>query len=312
MKKRLAILVITAVVLMSAVFTPAATETNFNDRSDIGAAYTEAVDAMAALGVIIGFPGNLYYPQLALTREQGAKSITYIILGQKAADALECTDHVYSDVKEDDWSAPSIQWCTAHEIILGYGDNRFGPKNPLTGYQFAKMLLCALELGKQERYVGDTWKDRVAEDCERFKLLKGDKDMLSDEPLKREQAALMAYNAILSSDLAYLLDSGDSGSTGTRDTRDTRDTVWTLPIEPDTDDTGNKPDESLPDDSQNPDTKESETQQSETQESETQESETQESETQESETQESETKESETKESETQNYETGIVLPEVP
>ena len=306
MIKRFCVTFIAAIVLLSAVITPATAATRFNDQNDIGAAYTDAVEAMANLGVIIGFPGDLYYPKLELTREQGAKIITYIILGQRAADALECTDHIYSDVKADDWSAPSIQWCTANEIILGYGDNRFGPKNPLTGYQFAKMLLCALELGRQERYVGDTWKDAVSDDVDRFKMLKGDPDMLSDNPLKREQAALMAYNAILNSDYAYLLSNSD-GSSGSHDTYDPDDVIWTLPIDPTPDDTGNKPDTTRPDDSQNPDSNSSDSQSTEPQESDTQSTDPPESDTQGTESQ-----APDTHESESQDYDTGILLPEIP
>ncbi|MBQ7600014.1 MAG: S-layer homology domain-containing protein [Clostridia bacterium] len=309
--RKISAVIVAAVMLLSFAVSPVSSaQLGFNDRNDIGAEYEGAVGAMAQLGVIIGFPGNMYYPKLELTREQGAKIITYIILGQNKADALVCTDHVYSDVNTDDWSAPSIQWCTEKEIILGYGDNRFGPKNPLTGYQFAKMLLCALELGKQERYVGDTWKSNVEEDAARFRLLRGDSKMLSDSPLRREQAALLAFNAILNSDLAYILDfwlDGDGSGSG-----EDGDSGWILPIDPDTGDTDPDPDDSTPPESTNPDSGESGTEGSEQQGSEPQESGSGTQDSQESGSQDTETQDSQPEESDTRDYDSGIILPEIP
>ena len=76
------------------------------------------------------------------------------------------------------------------------GDGSFKPEDPLTGQQFAKMLLCAFKLGDPARYVGDGWEIRVTQDAEILGLLEGDAGLCTHQPITRQQAALMAYNAL--------------------------------------------------------------------------------------------------------------------
>ncbi len=45
------------------------------------------------------------------------------------------------------------------------------------------------------RYLGDGWDIRVTQDAQALGLLEGDAGMCSDQPVSRQQAALMAFNA---------------------------------------------------------------------------------------------------------------------
>lgn len=152
---------------------------------------------MARRGVLNGFPDGAFHPDETLTREQGAKIITYIVLGD-GVNALTCEKAPFDDVAANRWSAPCIAWCVEREILLGYGDGRYGPDDKLTGDQFAKMLLCALGLARDGNYVGlgSAWYSAVREDAGSVKLYKGDTGMMTDRPITREQAALLAWNAI--------------------------------------------------------------------------------------------------------------------
>ena len=169
----------------------------FSDESAIGTAYRTAVSEMSARGVLNGFPDGSFQPRGTLTREQGAKIVTYIVLGQ-AADRLVCAAAPFTDVAPERWSAPCIAWCVERVILLGYGGGVFGPDDPLTGDQFAKMLLCALGLARENHYVGygDRWTAAVRADGESVGLYAGDAGMKTDEAIRREQAALLAWNAI--------------------------------------------------------------------------------------------------------------------
>ena len=169
---------------------------DFSDHEKIGAAYRTAVADMTARGVLNGSPDGSFQPQGTLTREQGAKIITYMELGEEVS-RLTCASAPFDDVKADHWSAPCISWCAERQILLGYGDGRFGPEDTLTGEQFSKMLLCALGLAREGNYVGlgVTWADAVREDGKAAGIYAGDASMGSSAPISREQAALLAYNA---------------------------------------------------------------------------------------------------------------------
>ena len=159
----------------------------FTDADSIGAPYKTAVEQMTALGVLNGFPDGSFQPKGTLTREQGAKIIAYMCLG-KDVENLTCSEAPFDDVEADRWSAASIAWCADHGILLGYGDGTFGPEDKLTGDQFAKMLLCAFELGDAARYAGPGWFDAVRVDADALGLYEGDVTMASDLPITREQA----------------------------------------------------------------------------------------------------------------------------
>ncbi len=167
----------------------------YHDKKEIGSAYREAVLHMTEQEVLQGYDDGNFHPAVTLTREQGAKIVTYLLLDSEQAEALTCEEAPYEDVAADRWSAACIAWCTERHILDGYGDGNYGPEDSLTGRQFAKMLLCAYELGTPSLYLGNEWKEHVSADGREAGLFNGDEAMDSDSPLQRQQAALMADNA---------------------------------------------------------------------------------------------------------------------
>ena len=196
-----------ALSLMTAAF--AADASDYKDYSKV--TYKEAVDVMTAAGIFNGGDGNNFNPDATLNREQAAKIITYMLVGQEKADKLTATVAPYADVAANRWSAGSIAYCTNEGILAGDGNGRFNPTAPVLGTQFAKMLLVALGYdAKAEKLVGNSWAINTA------KLALGDADLdngmeeisLSDN-LNREQAAQMAYNAMKATLVEYE-DKGDN------------------------------------------------------------------------------------------------------
>ena len=169
---------------------------DFSDNYQIGQVYSEAIISMTEQGILAGFPDNSFRPHETLTREQAAKIVVYLVIGEETASTLTCNYTPYSDVEISRWSAPYITWCSTQGILNGYGDGTFGPADKLTGIQFAKMLLCAFHGESGGRYIGSSWAEAVCEDGEQFGLFIGDEAMCSHMPLQRQQAALMAYNTI--------------------------------------------------------------------------------------------------------------------
>lgn len=169
-------------------------DSGFSDDYQIGVPYEAAVEYMALAGVLKGFPDGSFQPKEKLNREQAAKMIAVLVLGDKA-DELSVASAPFADVDAGRWSAKYIAWCVENDIVTGSAKN-FDPLGELTGYQFGKMLLCAFGYGKAVDYEGDTWTSAVAADGKAIELFNGDDTMTTNAPLTRQQAALMAHNAV--------------------------------------------------------------------------------------------------------------------
>ena len=169
----------------------------FSDGDSIGTSYRDAVERMVERRVLSGFPDGSFQPEGTLTREQGAKIVAYIILGDDIG-SLVCVISPFDDVDVSRWSAPCIDFCVEKGVLLGYGNGLYGPEDTLTGDQFAKMLLCALGLSRTGNYAGtgDEWYKAVRDDAGAAGLYNGDRNMASDKPISRQQAALLAWNAV--------------------------------------------------------------------------------------------------------------------
>ena len=159
--------------------------------------YQDALSAMKEKGVPDSFPDGPFLTEAVLTREQGAVITASLILGKEAETPFG-DSAPFADVSADRWSAPYIAWCRDRGILLGYGDGCFHPEDPLTGDQFAKMLLCALGTARDGKYAdsGDAWAEAVRTDAALQGLYDGDASMAGSVPLTGGQAALMAYNAL--------------------------------------------------------------------------------------------------------------------
>ena len=95
-----------ALSLMTAAF--AADASDYKDYSKV--TYKEAVDVMTAAGIFNGGDGNNFNPDANLNREQAAKIITYMLVGQEKADKLTATIAPYADVAANRWSAGAIAY----------------------------------------------------------------------------------------------------------------------------------------------------------------------------------------------------------
>ena len=199
-----------ALSLMTAAF--AADASDYKDYSKV--TYNEAVDVMTAAGIFQGNNGN-FDPNGTLTREQAAKIIAYMLVGQEKADKLTATIAPYSDVAADRWSAGAIAYCKNEGIIAGTGNGKFSPTAELTGLQFAKMLLVALGYDATiEKLEGASWAINTS------KLALGDPDLDNgmenvslSKVITREQAAQMAFNTMKATLVEYD-DKGDNITVG--------------------------------------------------------------------------------------------------
>ena len=202
MKKLLA-LVLALVMSMSLVTISNAA---FKDADKIS--NKEAVDVMAAVGVLAGYDNGEFGATDTLTRAQACKIIAYLDLGKDVAEALPAVQ-VFSDLSANNWAAKYVAYCADAGYVSGVGDKKFAPDEKVTGYQFGKMLLCALGYDQKiEEMTGSSWEIKVAKLMESNSISKGT-SKLGSAVLTREEAAQFALNALKATCVEY----DDKGST---------------------------------------------------------------------------------------------------
>ena len=167
--------------------------------------YEEAVDVMNAIGVIAGMDDGSFNPKGTLTREQGAKIITYMLMGGKTAgDALTASKAPFSDVAADRWSAGAIAYCANAGILAGVGDGKFDPTGALTGAAFAKMLLTALGYNAQtEGLVGADYMLNTVRLVNKIDLANGLGGLSYNGAITRDEAAKLAFNTLTEDVVEY-------------------------------------------------------------------------------------------------------------
>ena len=193
LKRNLAFVLTLAMVLGLMVSASALNIKDYSDYNEI--TYLEAIDLLTSLGILEGTDGK-FNPQDVLTREQGAKIIAYLMLGKDGAEALSTSVAPFKDVASGRWSAGFIAYCASQGIIGGYGNGNFGPTDTLTGNQFAKMLLVALGYGVNGEFTGPNWAIEVAKYALTEGIFDGNLGANFDAGVKREEAALYAFNAL--------------------------------------------------------------------------------------------------------------------
>ena len=199
LKKTLSLVLVVAMVLGLCVVGASAynkVEDFTDDVSKIGTAYYEAVGVLTGIGVIDGMTETAFEPQGTYTREQAAKIIAYMMLGKDKADSLGCTTAPFADVAANRWSAGYIAFCVEQGIIDGMTETTFEPTGTLTGFQWAKMLLCAVGFGVNDEFTGSSWSVNTAKVAHTVDLFKGDLKGADHVALTREQAALYAFNVL--------------------------------------------------------------------------------------------------------------------
>ena len=206
LKKTLSLVLVVAMVLGLCVVGASAKDAveNFtDDYQKVGAAYQEAMGVMVGVGIIDGMTETALEPQGTYTREQAAKIIAYMLLGKSKADSLKCTVAPFDDVAASRWSAGYIAFCVEQGIIDGMTATTYEPTGTLTGFQWAKMLLCAVGFGVKGEFTGSSWSVNTALVAHKVNLFAGDLDGADHTALRREQAVLYAFNALNTAKVAY-------------------------------------------------------------------------------------------------------------
>lgn len=126
----------------SAVQTAQAHPSSFPDVSETHPAH-DAIESLAARGVITGTDAGLFLPNDSLTRGQAAK----MLVGWRTPQVTVTQDVAFPDV--DDTFASYVARASAAGWVKGYPDGTFRSHVPLTRGQMAMVTVRALGLEEQ-------------------------------------------------------------------------------------------------------------------------------------------------------------------
>jgi hypothetical protein len=202
LKKVLSLVLVLAMAL--SVFGVCASATNIEDYSDKSEiTYTKAVGVLSGLGVLEGSEKDgvsSFKPLGNLNRAEAAKIATYLIgVQDKVVDSTTFTD------VSDSWAKSYIAIAQSQGLINGRNATTYDPAGTLTGYEWEKIVLCALGYDAEiEGLVGATWQGATAVLAGKVGLLEGmNDDYDATKAITREQAALIAYNALYAKTVLY-------------------------------------------------------------------------------------------------------------
>ena len=117
----------------------------------------DAIRSLVASGAINGYSDDTFKPDNTVTRAEFAQMLVSAMEIPAANNG-----EVFADT-EDHWGQASIAAAYVAGIIYGYGDNKFGPDDPVTREQIAAMVVRAAKLTGPDRQLSFADNEAISE-----------------------------------------------------------------------------------------------------------------------------------------------------
>lgn len=170
---------------------PAAFAGSFSDVSS-SSNCAGAIDRLAGLGVVKGYPDGTFKPSNIYTRAEAA-AINVRLLGLDSAAAAATGATKFSDVAADHWASGYINVASDQGIIQGMGDGTFRPDDQVTQ---AQALAMAIRILGYDPVVTGSWPTNYMVKAAQLKLTNGISNVMANLPASRCEVATMADNAL--------------------------------------------------------------------------------------------------------------------
>ncbi|NQU18020.1 MAG: S-layer homology domain-containing protein [Candidatus Saganbacteria bacterium] len=167
---------------------------HFSDVSDIFWA-KDAIEYIATLGIMEGFPDNTFKPDQPLTRAQ----IAVLLIKAKGFKVVSDEASVFYDLPTSHWATPYVNAAVKRNYISGYPDGSFDPGKALSASEGVTILarFAGLVIPKavsRNPYVDvdkDAWAAPAIYAAQKAGLLEfiGDQEFHPEDPLTRAEAA---------------------------------------------------------------------------------------------------------------------------
>jgi hypothetical protein len=102
---------------------------------DPNAWYHDGVHFCLENGIMQGFGTPYFLPNQITTRAQ-----VVTVLWNIAGHPIATSSLSFTDVQPGDWYYDAVMWAAANGLVNGYGDGKFGPNDPITHEQLAKIF----------------------------------------------------------------------------------------------------------------------------------------------------------------------------
>lgn len=165
--------------------------------TDLGQAlHQEAILLMVDLGIIQGKEDGSFDPEGSVDRATLSNMLFNLLMNGSDPSLFSGVESHFTDIKGH-WAENDIKYCSSVGIISGKGDGTFDPDGVVNVAAAAKMFLVTLGYDAIDRgYASDPlWSDHIMRDAQAAGLLDG-VGQFSFEPLTRDNAAQMLYNAL--------------------------------------------------------------------------------------------------------------------
>ena len=87
-------------------------------------------------GIMVGTSDQTFDPGTSLTRAM----VVQVLANFDGANLTKYGASPFGDVQSGDWYAPAVAWAAKNNIVMGIGDNNFGPGESVTREQMITML----------------------------------------------------------------------------------------------------------------------------------------------------------------------------
>jgi hypothetical protein len=121
-----------------------------------GTKYADAVNKLAALKVLTGFPDGTFRPEVIVTRVQMA-AILVRALGDGAAAVAAKGASTFTDVADAYWGSGYVNRAQARRLVTGFPDGTFRPDEVVTYEQAVTMIVRALGRDAEAIAGGAAW-----------------------------------------------------------------------------------------------------------------------------------------------------------
>lgn len=162
--------------------------------ANTNSSYTEAVDTLTALNILVGDDKGDLNLDSTITRAEFSTLIVRLLGMEDAAKGV-AIDTIFSDVPATHWASGYVKIANQKEIIAGYGDGTFGPEDPVTYEQAIKMLVCALGYAPMFADVKDAYPTSYMAQANTLGMTVGAAGKIGDKATRGVVAKLI-YNAL--------------------------------------------------------------------------------------------------------------------
>ena len=107
-----------------------------------------AVEAAKAAGIVQGYPGDLYYPDQAVTRAQMSVYVARALAGGDAGVPPGPAAATFADVPTGHWAFRYVEYCHDQGVVQGYGDG-YHPDEVVNRAQMAVFVARAMCGGEE-------------------------------------------------------------------------------------------------------------------------------------------------------------------